>query len=329
MKNKKIAIILLVSALNAHAMELFNIANNLDFQFLMDKTEITLDLCECSIADGGNGVGLTMRLAEPVGVQESTNTPWRLVSLDMDLQEMAQEQGSSREGGGNRRYHHYIAFAPFAFLNLIQDITCFETFPSLGALYLSEVIPSQNSDIVANLVQLSKGPIGKTIYNNMMAMLLALPDCAATTFYEPMNSLLFNVGCAGTTGNNTAYGTMKDDDPLMNHHVLAATQFDDLHFSGMMLKSSNATFVQSPQSAIPNTMCSPQYFPTIIKTEVFIQNMLPTVWSAQNLGMFRTFHADFKNKPGSQDDVASWVWIIKDFCVGGTKCKSIYPGDIF
>lgn len=275
--------------------ELFNFAKNLDYSFMMDKTEISLDLCECPVSDGGNGVGLSMRIAEPIGVQESTNKPWRIVSLDMDMKDFSKDQGSSRgKKGNNRRYHHYIAFAPFAFLNLIQDTTCFERFPSLGMLYLSEIIPSQNSDVIANIVQLSKGPFGKTFYNNMAAMLMSLPDCAATTFYEPMNSLLFNVGCAGVTGNNTAYGPMKDDDPVLQHHVHAASQFDDLHYSGLLFKSSNANFMQSPQAKIPNTMCSPQYFPTIIKTEVYIQYMLPTVWSAQKLGMFRTFHADFK-----------------------------------
>lgn len=306
--------------------ELFNFANNLDISFMMDKSEITLDLCTCSIKNGGKGAGVKMRIAEPIGAQESTNTPWKIVTLDEKLKPISKSQGTSREKSSNKRFHHFIGFAPFAAANLISDNVCFESFSALAIPYLSEIIPSQNSDIIAEIVSLSRGPLSKSFYNNPIAMLLSLPDCAATTFNESMNSIFFNAGCAGVLGNNTSFGGGKASDPLMEHMVLAAEELDDLYFAGVMGKTSNATFATSPVQNIPNSMCGPKYFPIIVKTENYIQPMMPTPWTPQRIGMFRTFHADFKNKPGSGDDVASWLWRIKDFCLGAAKCKSLFPG---
>lgn len=311
------------SFLSADA-EIFNFMNNLDGEYMSDNSFGTLDLCSCDRGGGLLGAGLKMQIVEPVGVIESTYSPWNIVSLGANMDEGSKSYGAGRRKGHGKRYHHYIAFAPFSFLNLIQDKVCFERFTSLMIPYFSEIIPTQNSDILANMTQISRGPLGKSWYSNPIAALMAIPDCAATTFSEPMNSLIYTVGCAGVTGNNTSYGSGKAVDPILQHHVLAATELDDMYFTGILSKTTNATFATSPAKGASDSMCHPTYFPTIIKTENRLQAFMPTVWSTQKLGMFRTFHADFKNKPGSGDDVASWVWRKKEFCVGASSCKSLY-----
>jgi hypothetical protein len=307
---------------------LLNFIKTIDWEFMGDKTEFTFDLCDCDIAEGGYGAGLRARLAEPIGATETTNTPWNLVGLGVKLDKsLDRKQGVSRgeEQEGTRRYLHTIAFAPLGILNFVQDAVCFERLTSASFLYWSEVIPSQTNDIIALFTQASKGPLSKIWYSTPPAMLISPIDCAAATFSEPYNSLHWVAGCAGVTGNNTAYGSGKDFDPIASHHVFTLSAIDDLHYAGAFSNlQRNAQFTYSPVSKIANSMCKPTYFPLAIKSQYRLNLAYPTVWDATTIGKYRGMWAEFKNKPGSEDDVMTWLWVIKDTCVGGSKCESFF-----
>ncbi len=71
-------------------------------------------------------------------------------------------------------------------------------------------------------------------------------DCAATTFNEPLNSLHWCAGCAGATGNNTAFGGGKDPDPVMSSHVQGLIAIDDLHSIGALSKVTDKLVINVP-----------------------------------------------------------------------------------
>lgn len=331
--NKKIlSLFLIISFCNTlyAEMPLLNFIRTVDWEFMGDKTEFTLDLCKCDIGKGGKGAGLRARIAEPAFATETTNDPWNIVGLGIKLDKSpGRKRGTSRKGDdeGFRRYLHTIAFAPLGLLNFVQDSVCFERLTGASFLYWSEIIPTATNDIVALFTQASKGPLSKIWYNNPIATIACVADCAATSFDKPLNALHWCAGCAGVTGNNTSYGEGKDNDPITSHHVFSLSAIDDLHYAGVMSKVSNSNFTFSPVTKIPNSMCTPAYFPLAIKSQYYLQLAYPTVWDATTIGKFRASWAEFKNKPFSGDDVMMWGWLIKDTCVGGAKCKSFFTKD--
>lgn len=322
---KKLIFITLLCLNYLHAVPLLEFMKNIDWEFMGDKTRFTLDLCKCDKLDGGRGAGFKARIAEPIAMIESTNTPWNIVALEEKFEKsVGRKQGNSRDGGQNKRYTHFISFPIMAILNFVQDYVCFERVSFTSFLYWTEIIPTQNNDLLALYTQLAKGPISKAWYNNIFGMLACSVDCAATTFNYPINSLHWCAGCAGATGNNTAFGQGKSSDPVMESHVSAYIALDELHTAGSLSKVSDATYAFSPVKLLPNSMCSPAYFPLAPKTQYYLQLAYPTIWDAQRIGRFAPLHAMFKNKPTSEDDIAMWLWSIKDTCVGGAKCKSMF-----
>lgn len=321
---KKAMIMVLFIYNTAFAAPLFTFISDIDWEFFADKTVFSLDLCECEILNDGKGAGFKMSIVEPIGIVETTNTPWNIVALGTKFEKsVGRKQGNSRADGQNKRYTHFVAFPVMAALNLIQDYVCYERVSFTSFLYWSEIIPTQNNDLLALYTQLSKGPISKAWYNNPIGVMACSVDCAATTFNEPLNSLHWCAGCAGATGNNTGFGGAKDQDPIMNGHVQALIAIDDLHSIGSLSKVSNAKIEFSPVAAVPSSMCKPRYFPLGLKSQYYLQLTYPTVWDASTIGKFAPLHAQFKNKPSSEDDVAFWLWSAKDTCAGGAKCKSM------
>lgn len=302
---------------------------NIDWEYMGDATEFTFDLCKCDFDDSPTKAGLRAKITEPIGTIEETNTPWNIVSLGMKLDKSpGRKQGTSRadDDEGYRRYTHVIAFAPLGVLNFVQDSVCFERMTGASFLYWTEIIPTQTNDVIALFTQASKGPLSKVWYNNPIAAMACVVDCVATTFHESSNSLHWCTGCAGTTGNNTAYGTGKEKEPITSSHVFAHEAIDDLHYAGVFANvQRSAPFKFSPVSKISNSMCQPTYMPLAIKTQYRLNlGGVPSTWDATRLGDFRTKWAEFKNKPHSGDDVMNWLWITKDTCVGASKCKSFF-----
>lgn len=320
---KIVATILLVKS-SLFSAPITEFINNIDWHFFADNTKFTLDLCSCDIFEDGKGAGFKLSIVEPIGMIETTNTPWNIVALNTKFQKsVARKQGKSRENGDNKRYTHFVAFPIMAALNFVQDQVCFERVSFMSFLYWSEIIPTANNDILALYTELARGPISKAWYNNPFGMLACSVDCAATTFDEPANSLHWCAGCAGVTGNNTGFGNGKDPDPIMSSHVHALSAIDQMQALGSLSKVSNANFLVSPVAAVPNSMCGPRYFPLGTKTQFPIQLAYPSVWDATTIGKFAPMHALFKNKPNAEDDVGMWLWSKKDTCMGGAKCKSM------
>lgn len=327
---KKLIVMIFISAIAVfgESAPLLNFVKTIDWSYMGDKTEFSLDLCECSIVDGGSGAGLRAKIVEPIGLMEFTNTPWNVVAIDKKFDKsITRKQGSSRGGAKNRRYGHFIAFSPLGSLNFIQDTVCFERFSSLSFLYWSEVIPTQTNDLMALFAQGSKGPLSKIWFNNPIGGLACMADCGMSLFDKTSNSLHWCAGCAGTTGNSTAYGSGRAEDPLMAAHAQGLGIIDDLHYGGLLALVSNTAFTYSPVAKIPNATCGPAYFALAPKTQYALNLASPNTWDATIIGKAAFTWTSFKNKPTSEDDVSFWLWTTKDTCIGGAKCKSMFTKD--
>ncbi|AXH16395.1 hypothetical protein CP985_03355 [Malaciobacter mytili LMG 24559] len=299
--------------------------SNIDWHFMGDKTSFSIDLCSCTNDADIKSAGLKATIAEPVAMLEFTNTPWNIVAIGKKFDKsITRKQGTSRADNGYRRYGHFIAFAPLGLLNFVQDAVCFERMSSFSFLYWSEVIPSQTNDVMALFTQGSKGPFSKIWYNNPIAALACSADCIATYFNKNINSLHWCAGCAGSTGNNTAYGGGKVEEPILASHAQALGMVDDLHYGGLLALTSKAPFQFSPVEKIPNATCGAKYFPIAVKSANAYNLAYPTVWDATVTGKVAFMWTNFKNKPTSEDDTASWLWVIKDTCIGAAKCKSMF-----
>lgn len=325
--NKILSILILFNCMMFASPQppLLNFIKSVDWEFMGDKTEFSLDLCSCDVTQGEGAAGFKATLAEPIGMVESTNTPWNIVSIGTKFDKsLTRKQGNSRNHAETRRYNHFIAIAPLGLLNFVQDAVCFERFSSLSFLFFSEIIPTQTNDLYALFTQGAKGPLSKIWYNNPVGALACSVDCAATTFDYPINSLHWCAGCAGATGNNTAYGVGKAEDPIIAGHVQAYSVIDELHYAGALAKVSNATYAYAPVTKISDSMCRPAYFPLAIKTQYRFQLAYPSVWDATTIGKNPALWAHFKNRPGSEDDTAFWIWNLKDTCIGAAKCQSMF-----
>lgn len=304
--------------------EIWDFVKEIDWEYMGDKTEFSIEPCACEY-ENIVSAGFKINLAEPVGVMEFTNTPWNVVSLNKKFDKsITRKQGSSRQDGDNRRYAHFVAMAPFGLLNFVQDYICFERFSSLSFLYWSEVIPTQTNDTMALFVQASKGPFSKVWFNNAVGMLASVPECVAAMFDKQSNSLHWVAGCAGITGNNTAFGNGRDSDPIVGSHAHALGVIDDLHFAGLLGVVSTPTFLYSPVKQIPNGTCKTGYLPIAPKTQYALNLAQPTTWDATIIGKPAYSWANFKNKPLSEDDNYFWLWANKTSCMGATKCQSMF-----
>jgi hypothetical protein len=108
--------------------ELKNFYKNLDFDFFFDKIEVTFDICKCEIEDLDQwAAGLKSTIVEPIGIIESSLTPWHFIGLDYKADKsLDRKQGTSRSDG-NFRHAHFIIFPVLGYtLGMVQDFFCFE-----------------------------------------------------------------------------------------------------------------------------------------------------------------------------------------------------------
>ena len=79
---KKFILSFLISSSSLFAAPMFEFIKNVDWEFFADNTKFTLDLCQCDIFEDGKGAGFKISIVEPIGIIETTNTPWNIVALN-------------------------------------------------------------------------------------------------------------------------------------------------------------------------------------------------------------------------------------------------------
>jgi conjugal transfer pilus assembly protein TraU len=326
-------IILLITLLisNTYAdREVYHFYENLDWQFFFDKLKFKFELCSCDIEDTGElAAGFKMRMVEPIGFLETSNTPWDFVGLGMkEDKSFLRKQGVSRDtdSAGNFKHAHFIIFPPLGWtIGLVQDYICFERGNIFNLAYLSEVIPSYNNDIIG-LMEESAKPISKIWFANPVAELACSADCVTSSLGYPSNSLYWCDGCRGSvTASDTGFA--RTGRPYEDAESIIFRVLNRMHLYGGMLKTKESFFAYNPAgSNLKSTLCKARYFPVIIKDQYYIQMAKKDKsWDAEPFGKIR-FHYDFKSTVKDEDSNFFWLWRERDMCAGAMKCRSTFTG---
>jgi len=308
----------------------FHFWDNLDWSFFFDKMKLDFDLCTCLIKNSSQNIaGFKMTIVEPIGFIESSNTPWNFVGLGIKLDKSVdRRQGYSRgdEDSGAFRYVHFVIFPPLGMtFGLMQDFICFERGNIFNFAFLSEVSPTYNSDLLA-LTEESAKPVSRVWFSNPAAELACSVDCVSANFGKPINSLYWCDGCRGSvSAGNSGYISKLVNRPYEESEMLAFRIIDEMSFTGGMLKTSEDSFTYLPSGvSIRSSLCKPQYFPVIIKSQYFLQPAFEDKGDdAEPFGKVRVIY-DFKMTLKQDDDVFFWLWRKKDFCAGATQCRSTF-----
>ena len=327
----KILLVISFAFTSANAQrEVFNFYNNLDWSFFFDKLEFKFDVCQCDIEDMGEfAAGFKVKMVEPIGFVETSNTPWHFVGLGIKMDKsFLRKQGISRDADNNMnfRHAHFVIFPPLGWsIGLVQDYLCFERGGIFNLAYLSEVIPSYNNDVIALIEETAK-PISKVWFANPVAELACAVDCASSSIGIPLNSLYWCDGCRGSVGAGDT-GWAGSSNPHEAAESVAFRVINRMHAYGGMLKTKESFFAYNPAgSSLKSTYCKARYFPLIIKDQYYIQLAKEDKsWDAEVFGKIR-FHYDFKSTVTDEDANFFWLWRERDMCAGAMKCRSTFTG---
>jgi len=308
--------------------ELKKFYSNLDYDFFFDKIEVTFDICKCKLESSNQwAAGLKTTIVEPIGMIESSLTPWHFIGLDIKLDKsLDRKQGVSRGDNGSFRHAHFIIFPVLGYtLGLVQDFFCFERANIFNIAYLSEVIPAYNNDLIALIEETSK-PVSRIWFGNPVAELACSADCVSSTLGYPSNSLYWCDGCRGSVGAGDT-GWAGSSNPYEAAESIAFRVINRMHSYGGMVKTKESFFAYNPGgSHLKSTLCKARYFPLIVKDQYWLQLAKGGKgWDAENFGKIR-FNYDFKAEPGDEDSAFFWLWRQRDFCSGGGVCRSTFIG---
>jgi len=149
------------------------------------------------------------------------------------------------------------------------------------------------------------------------------------------NTMFWSNGCViGNVGSTTGW-LPSGSDPLAGTTTLLHRLVNFLHVGGLsenktygFKKSTNITY--APSSSLPNnvsSMCAERKFPMIIKSQYKFQLGYPMVGKGTELGVTPPVFTTLKNVPGSQDDVAYFLWKKRDFFAGAYACNGSNADD--
>jgi conjugal transfer pilus assembly protein TraU len=277
--------------------------------------------CICKSDEGLPRFGIPgkIHMAEPIGFIEFSNTPWRFPCLGISMgSDNPTKMGTSSTGDTDsamRVTAHYIKYPVFAIIGYLSDSLCQTRFPSsMDFGYFGEISPGWQSDIFAAMEM----PDGLA-FSNPIAAFAALPDCVATTAGHPINYLYYNAGCLGHIGVST--GHTYGNDPIAESMLLGAKIINNMHAGFELMKTSDAeglpnTNIEGTSLNGGDSMCKPQIFPRIIKSQYLMNLSYPTVEDAKEIGTMAILWAQFKNMVNTQDDAVLTVWRRRDCCAG-------------
>ncbi|PCI30935.1 MAG: hypothetical protein COB67_00325 [SAR324 cluster bacterium] len=297
---------------------------NADWNTFSEETVFTLEPLLCG--DGlSKAIGFKAHMIEPVGFIEITNTPGRLLTIDIELFDINNwyDWGAVDEDDvGRQSQTHYVSFPILGMLSQgkLSSIYCF-TGGDLSLAYMTEL----------NLVRKSLA-VRLTQYADML-QLFTLPgfissifDCMATEIdqakgfkigsgegYTLRNNFYMFNGCLGAV----PLGDMGGDtgDPLSDGLSLSMGMMNDMFTMGQFKKTTN-------WSVGPDSMCSEERVLRNIDAQWRVQLFYPVVGEALEAGLTPLDSTNFKNVPQSMDDVVYLLWKRRDYAMGAYSCPN-------
>lgn len=255
-------------------------------------------VCACTDALGVPEIGFPLSFTSPQKLNEVVTTPWCSPSLGgIKLQDTLTGLGYNDSSTTDKTeatafyQYHYFSYPLMTMLGMLLMPSCSDGYMDFDLLYLSEVDPLHNNDLLALLL-------------NPEAIIMANPagvawcsiDCVTTTADAQQESFYGCAGCDGLlyplTGNVPAQTDPVSGSSLITQRVLAG-----LHRKGLARKKmGNAA------------MCEPEYFPTIPRSQYKFSMIYPVPEAGgEDSGAWATAARDAENPPISPDTEPSNV----------------------
>lgn len=295
--------------------------STVDWSFFVDTLELK-GVCSCSTS-GRIKVGLHFQVAEPIAFVEVPRRAWDFPCLGYKRGNSVQRKDGTNKGDLSKVNVHYIKYPVFGVLNIVFDHLCTSKFTEFDFVPtgFSELNPLIWDDELAVLVQ-----PWKLIFATPLAQMTCLADCVASSSVTDVssnetlrNAMFWCAGCWGAIfpDTTTTYG----QNAVLESALIVTRILDIMHESAQLLlykEVSGLSFIGNVRN-IPlpslDVKCQPVYFPSIVKSQYWLQLAYPVSEEAVPIGKFGIPWVFYRQVP-SQEDFVWAVWRIRDCCVG-------------
>lgn len=285
-------------------------------------------MCECISHSGDAVAGFRMRMSEPIGFIEVVDRPKSFPCFQNTKQSSkggivkqtkwgngsTQSASSQSDKGGGYRNAHFITYPVFATLNILMDKVC-GSKGSIGLPFIGELEPEWYSDFIAVILH----PLS-LLFNNPIAQIACAYDCVKSTIDSPVNLMTWCTGCWGGIKNKS--GRVDGANEIVEAAVLATRAISQMHRT-LRLKqtipfdTSVLPFVTMNAQSGTDIVCSPPYFPEIIKSQYFLNLSYPLAGNAFAIGEWPMEWENFKRIPAYPAKIFT-VWRRKACCFNVT-----------
>ena len=295
--------------------------STIDWSFFVDTLELK-GVCTCATS-GKVKAGLHFQVAEPIAFIETPRRAWDFPCFGYKRNNSVQKKDGTNLGeSGAKTNVHYIKYPVFGVLNLVFDYLCVSKSSQIDLIPVgfSEINPLIWDDELAILVQ-----PWKLLFANPVAQMTCLADCVASSTAPEAteairNSMFWCAGCWGTIFPDTT--TVYGSNQITESALIATRILDVMHESAQLFlykETSGLSFITqvNNNAYLPSfdIKCTPAYFPTIVKSQYWLNLAYPSPSDAVPIGKFAIPWTFFKTIPAQEDFVWA-VWRIRDCCVG-------------
>jgi conjugal transfer pilus assembly protein TraU len=222
-------------------------------------------LCSCSDALGVPEIGFPMSFWSPQKINEVVTTPWCSpalggIKLQDTLTGLGYSDTSSRGDSSPSAFYqyHYFSYPLMTMLGMLVMPSCSDGYMDFDLMYLSEVDPLHNNDLLALLLNPES-----LIMANPAGVAWCSIDCATTTADAQREEFYGCAGCDGflypLTGNVPA-----QKDPVAGSSLITQRVLAGLHRKGLADKTIG-----------DEAMCGTSYFPTIPRSQYKFSMIYP------------------------------------------------------
>lgn len=258
------------------------------------STKLNIPVCSCNDALGVPEFGYPLGYWSPQKLNEVVTTPWCSPSLGgVKLQEswtgMGHNKGESigeAEVPGAFYQYHYFAYPIMAMVGMMLMPECSSGYIDYDLLYLSEVDPLHNNDILSLLLNPEA-----IIFSTPATFAWCAADCIMTTDDNQMEEFYGCAACDGSlyplTGN-----VFPQQDPVKGSSLITQRVLAGLHRKGLARRTIG-----------DEAMCEPEYFPTVPRSQYKFSMLWPVPESTADVS--KAIAPPFIGDPSNADDVSS------------------------
>lgn len=223
-------------------------------------------ICTCTDALGVPEMGYPLSWWAPMKLNEVTTIPWCSPSLGgTRLQETFEGMGYQTKGNDTNDQaasafyqYHYFSYPLMAMMEILVLPACNDGYQDFDLLYLSEIDPLWNNDLLALVLNPEA-----ILFGNPIAQAYCAADCVAVTADQPIEETFPCAGCDGNLYPLT--GRVKPQpDPVAGSSLITQRVLASLHRKGLAHKTIGE-----------EAMCEPEFFPTIPRSQYKFSMIYP------------------------------------------------------